>query len=141
MYNLNGILHRIKFVGLPILLLGAIVLLIGILFKSPHKSKTILIGIAGILFALVYSAFYFYKYSNPTISVYEGEFLYENRSSRATFNTHKYIFFNENGSNPSFFLDSLTKKDIYDPPFAEGAVYRIYYEETTKIIVYIELIE
>lgn len=76
----------------------------------------------------------------PSISVHEGFFI-EERSEFHSFFGMEYVFSNEDGLKPIFYLDIFSKKEIYPKEFVKDEMYRIFYEEKTEIIVWVEKIE
>lgn len=139
MYNLDGICYHIFHVGGVMLAFS--LLAIGMsffkIFKKKHVKKlTIIVEIICVLFSFAYISYHSYKYFNPTIKIYEGEFFDGHRGRRGL--TYDYSFSNGAGRRPVFYLDSLSKKSVYPEEFSKGKKYRIYYEEDLKIIVRVE---
>ncbi len=58
--------------------------------------------------------------------------------ARLSFFSWNYVFNDETEPNEDFYLDSFSKKKIYNKDFEKGKKYRIYYEKKDDIIVMVE---
>ncbi len=149
MYNLSGIKHLILFSDLPMCLLALLLLVLE--WKKISKSikrKCWEKGVKGTLFIIAFCFIWFlisggnnaYHMKHPIISCCEGMYLREYRAneSRLSFFSWRYVF--DDGEKPyeSFYLDSFSKKKIFNKDFEEGKTYKIYYEEKDRIIVRVE---
>lgn len=107
--------------------------------KKSIKGSFFLDGIL-IALGLYFCVFFGYNAANPDVSVYEGYFSRE--YTRGGFMIKAYVFTNGEGkTNPTFYLDRFSKKEMYPDEFAEGVRYRIYYEEDANIIMRVEVCE
>lgn len=145
MYNLSGIFYRLWAVsGLFLFFAGIAFLLSRFWNRKKRDMKGIVVGICLLLVAFTSGFRYAKAAINPEIQIHEGYFLYKNRDSRVApplpFTT-KYVFSNSTKGNPAFYLDTFSKKEICPQGFDENLLYRIYYEESTKIIVSVEILE
>ena len=151
-YDLSGLKHLIYFSDLPMFILAMIILVfsykeIKTAFKkkrwNEETKKTIFIIIFASLWFIIPGSINAWHILNPSISSYDGEYLREYRANEVTlsFFSFRYVF--DDGTEPqeAFYLDSFSKKKIYNKDFEEGKRYRIYYEEKDKIIVRVEEIE
>ncbi len=150
MYDLSGIKHLIVFSDLPMLFLA---LLLFILewkkIKSSIKNKKYEKGIKKTFFLIAFCTVWFvisggmnaYHVYNPEISCYVGKYI-ENRPAnepRLSFFSWIYVFDDGELSKETFYLDSFSKKKIFNKDFEEGKTYKIYYEEKDRIIVRVEM--
>lgn len=145
MYNLNGILYRLFATCFVLFILGAIVLIISKFWDKEKADIACMRGaILSIVIILVGSSFYIYKYVNPTIEIHEGYFVEEYRDSSVAppfpF-SYCYVFTDGDNLKPSYYMDVFSRKDIYPDDFSTECRYRIYYEESTGIIVRVEQID
>ena len=143
MLNYDGIIYRIWAVGGIFVLLGITLLLMGRFWSKSHRDKKLLKAALIPLVAAVLSiTFFLYKYVNPAVMQHEGCFVRTNRKSGAPFQ-YEFVFTAKNPKdpNPIFYLDSFSKRKIFPREFDKNVRYRIYYEETTKIILGVELLE
>ena len=145
MYNLSGLVYRIRAVGLFIFALGAFCLLLSCFWNAKKRDKKGM-RIASVLIAIsvVYSGYYIYKLYHPIILSHDGYFIEEHRDSSIAppfpFTT-SYTFSNKGGLKPVFYLDVFSKKKIYNTEFNPDIEYRIYYEKSTDIIVRVEILK
>ena len=125
MYDLSGLKHLIYFSELPLFLLCLFVLIGSwkkILKSLKNKRwekgmKTyLLVAVIGILWSVISGGTIFYHIYNPDISSYEGTYLEEYRANDATlsFFSWKYVFDDGEELKEVFYLDSFSKKKIYD---------------------------
>ena len=144
MFNYSGIIYRIWGVCGIILLIGVICLLIRKPKGDKFKIKHYKVELFTIVFAIVLGLIYISRIIFPSVSSYTGEFIEKHRNSRVApplpF-TSEYVFLNANGKNPKFYLDSFSKKNIYPFDFEEGKQYTIYFDEFTKVIVRVEIVD
>lgn len=142
MHNTSGMLYRIIAVGLVLLILGIFCFAISKRVKKPNWKSVIGIGI--ILFSLAYIAFFTYKFKNPSISTYEGYYMRMYRDSTVApplpF-TYAYVFDNEESEAKTFYLDTFSKKAIIQSELSSNIIYRITFDQQTKVILKIEPIE
>lgn len=135
-YDYSGITYRLWGECGVFLLIGIVCLLLsGIKLKSFNKECAVA-GALAIVLAFGFGIDYCLCLKDPSIESIEATFDHEERNSRVApplpF-TMEYFF--TDGSNYSFYLDVLSKKDIYPEDFVEGEEYIIYYESSTRIIV------
>lgn len=142
MYNLSGIEYRIFADGVVVLVFSIVLFVIGKFWKKEKRDKhCIIAGAVGLIYSIGVICFYTFILYNPTIACYHGEFIRENRNSSESIPlpfTSEYCFLDEENPDPVFFLDSFSKKEIYDEEFIKGEEYRIYYETHRNIIVRVE---
>ncbi len=149
MYDLSGLKHLIYFSELPLFLLCLFVL-IGSWkkmlksLKNKHWEKGIktylVVAVIGILWSVISGGTIIYHIYNPDISCYEGTYLEGSPANepRLSFFSWNYVFDDGIELKEDFYLDSFSKKKIYNKDFEEGKKYRIYYEEKDDIIVRVE---
>lgn len=142
MYNYSGITYRLWGECGIIALLGIVNIIIGFITAKPDLSKRCFIGgMFAVLVAFFCSIEYFSSIRNPEIQVFEGTYSEEYRNSRVAPPlplTWEYRFFDSDGKSYIFYLDVLSKRQIYDEDFLEDDLYRVFYEPETKIIVQID---
>lgn len=141
MYNFGGIYYQMKSNAALFIVCGIVFLLLSRCWNQEKRNmKEIALGIICVLLAIISVAYYSYIIKNPKISIHEGYFFSEHRV-----NTHilkmEYSFTNEAGLKPVFYLDVLSKKEIYPDEFDSKQKYRIFYEEETDMIVKVETID
>ena len=138
-YNVDGLLYRAFGVGLIVLLMGIILLICSKFWnRKLSKKKEVATAIIVIVFSAFYMVFFLYKAFCPQIVSHEG---YLSREYRHFGMTYAYVFTNGNEKKLTFYMDSSTKKKIYNNDFSSEIKYKIYYEEDTKIILKIEEID
>lgn len=78
---------------------------------------------------------------NPEISCYVGKYIENSPANepRLSFFSWIYVFDDGELSKETFYLDSFSKKKIFNKDFEEGKTYKIYYEEKDRIIVRVEM--
>lgn len=108
--------------------------------KEKRKAKELVLGIVCMFLAIGTITYYLYVIRNPKISIHEGFFIEEHRENRSV-TRWEYVFTNDKGLKPVFYLDISSKKNIYPDDFETKNKYRIYFEERTDIIVKVELLE
>ena len=144
MYNFSGIVYRIWGVsGIMLLLLGIICILLEKPWKKGFKIKKCIFGVIAILFALGLGIDYASRIVSPNISSYTGEFIRSNRDSSVAPPlrlTYEYVFWNGEGKKQGFYLDVLSKKEIFPYDFEEGQEYIIYFDKGTNVIVRVDII-
>ncbi len=144
MYNLNGLIFRIWGVG-GILFAFSLILLACSRFWNPLKCNKaeLIAAVLGIAIALVYGGIYCKKIQNPSIISHEGYFEREYRDSTEAPPlpvTFAYVFSNNGQPKLTFYLDAFSRKKIFNCDFEKGVLYRIYYEESSHIIVNVEIL-
>jgi hypothetical protein len=141
MYNFSGIMYRIWSTCGFLFFLGCLLIILEKPWKKCNIKKCIsgfVIALLGIGLAVIYLSRMFY----PNISVYTGEFISSNRDSSVAPPlplTNEYCFWNGNEKKKVFYLDILSKKEIFPNDFETGEEYVVYYDEFTKIIVKVEI--
>lgn len=143
MLNYDGIIYRIWTVGGILVLLGITLLLMGCFGSKSHRDKKLLrAALVSLITAVLITAFFLFKLFNPAVASHEGHFIRSNRKSGAPFQ-YEFVFSTTNPKdpNPVFYLDSFSKRKIFPSEFDKNVRYRIYYEETTKIILGVEILE
>ena len=144
MYNFSGVFYRVWGVCGIILFWGVVILL----FKKPwaktfniKKCKIALLFITvAVCMGLVYTSRIVY----PNVSSYTGEFVYSSTNNRVAPPlplTKEYVFKNGEEKLQTFYLDVLSKKEVYPYHFETGKKYTIYFDNFTNIIVKIEFVE
>ena len=149
MYDLSGLKHLIVFSDLPMLLVAILLFTLDWkhIFYSLKKKRwekgvkktLVLIVICSTWFAISGGKNTYHIY-NPDVSCYEGEYIKEYPANEASlsFFSWRYVFDDEIPPFDSFYLDSFSKKKIYNKEFEVGKTYRIYYETKDRIIVRVE---
>jgi glucan phosphoethanolaminetransferase (alkaline phosphatase superfamily) len=137
MYNFAGIkfYYLGKAILYSILTIGLIVLLK--ICKKLKEEKTPL-KIKILIILCVVQIIYFvlicqYKISNPNISTYTGEFIERHND--------KHTFWNGDGKKQVFDLILFTKDEVYSDDFEKNKEYKIYFDESTHIIVGVEPVD
>lgn len=143
MNNYSGIVYRIWGVCGVMLLLGVVC----ILFEKPRLHKNWLqrckFGLLTIAFAVCLGAVYSSRIFFPNVLSYTGEFVDTHRNSRVAPPlplTNEYVFWNGEGKRKVFYLDVLSKKEIYPFEFETGEKYTVYYDSFTKVITRVETV-
>ena len=142
MYNLNGIAYRILISDGSIFVLALIVLILSRFWNVKKRDKKgIRIAVATFVLSLGLMAFHGYKLFCPQIAVHEGFFDKQQRESHISFTTTSYTFTNNGNPKPKFYMDTFSKREIFNEDFQKGSRYRIYYEESMDIIVKVEKLD
>lgn len=141
MYNLGGIYYQMKSNAILFLVLGIVFLILSRCWNMDKRNmKEMIIGLVCIALAIGSVIYYSVIINNPKISTHEGYYVSEQRV-----NTHilkmEYCFSNGDEIKPVFYLDVLTKKEIYPEEFDSNQKYRIFYEEESDMIVKVEEIQ
>ncbi len=141
MYNLSGIYYQIKSNCAIYLIFGIIFLILSKFWTVTEKNvKQLIGGIICILLAIGSIVYYGNVIMHPKISSHDGYFCSEHRVNTRILKM-EYSFSNPQGRKPVFYLDVLSKKDIYPHDFQTNIKYRIFYETETNIIVKVEVID
>lgn len=141
MYNFDGIYFQMKSSGILFLVLGIISLLLSRCWNRDKKdTKEMLMGLVCVVLASGSVIYHLNIISNPKILTYEGYYISENRFYKHLLK-REYCFSNRDNLKLIFYLDVLTKKEIYPDDFSTGQKYRIFYEEESDIIVKVEEIQ
>lgn len=148
--NLGGIVHRIQTMGCIMLLLSVAIALYGFKGKDGNKEmrfktaelkkKSRWIGVVGVAFWSAYILWYLFVLASPKIAVFEGTFVHRRNRGGAPM-THAYYFDAGAEPNRGFYLDLFTKKEIMPDGLEADSCYRVFYEERTKIITAVELLD
>lgn len=138
-YNFSGVEYRLWAVYGVILVLGCLCMLVSWYKKSKRSKEGVIVGALTILYALGLILCYCNYLANPIVESITATFMHEERNSRVApplpF-TMEYQFSTE--ITHVFYLDTLSKREIFPYSFEEGEEYIIYYEKNTKIIVGVE---
>lgn len=144
MYDYSGIIHHClsKIIHC---LVYSIILIIFLFRKSKKEPETIkrnrTIMILTISIFALWVGFYGWKCFNPSIESHEGYFWKETAPrNTGVFGNWRYSFTNHGDSKRVFYLDSFSKKKIFNEDFDYNSRYRIYYDKHTKVIVRIEVL-
>lgn len=141
MYNLDGIFYQMQRLSMVYITVMLIFLISSRFWvKEKRKAKELVLGIVCMFLAIGTITYYLYVIRNPKISIHEGFFIEEHRENRSV-TRWEYVFTNDKGLKPVFYLDISSKKNIYPDDFETKNKYRIYFEERTDIIVKVELLE
>lgn len=94
---------------------------------------------------MIYCGSYFNKIQDPQVAEFVGIFCYDHRSGVAPPfpYTLAYTFLpaiNDGFHKDEFYLDVATRKEILPEGFEEGQLYRIYYEESCKVILGVDVL-
>lgn len=97
------------------------------------------------LIGILYSASYFYKVYNPQVAEFVGTFCYYYNESRPSHPLNLCFTFlpylsHLDDLKEDFYLDVQTKKEVIPEGFEEGQLYRIYYEESCKVILGVDVL-
>ena len=136
MYNYGSLLHHIYSVG-AVLALGLITTIGYILDKE--KKRDILLLCVVLIMVFIFWIQDVAAYFNPKIMCFEGYYKEQHRASKSLFNTE--YWFVDDGPGISVTMDVFTAKEIYTEEFDKTQKYRVYYEDSTKMIVKIEEID
>ena len=159
MLNYSGLMYRATHIGVVSIALGLFSLTIYLYLdysksrkngkkkrqQRRHKKDMICVLIC-MLIGILYSASYFYKVYNPQVAEFVGTFCYDYRDSGAAPPfpyTLAYIFLpevNDGFHKDEFYLDVATEKEIIPEGFEEDQLYRIYYEESCKVILGVDVL-
>lgn len=149
MYNFSGVFYRIWGVCGIMFALGIVCIVLEKLHKEKlekeeFKIKNCKAGLCLIAVAVCFSLVYGSRILFPDVSSYTGEFIYSQRDSSVAPPlplTDEYVFWNGEGYKFGFYLDVLSKKEIFPYEFEKSQQYTIYYDKLTKVIVYVEVVE
>ena len=140
MNNFSGIVNRIYICGV-VLSAGITWILFEKPWKKGFKPKKCIPGMAVIAFAVCLGLIYAHRIIVPDVSVCTGEFIGARRNSHITAFTYEYVFDNGEDKKYVFCLDTFSKKKIFPSDFEYGKKYTIYFDELTKIIVRVEVVD
>ena len=165
MLNYNGLMYRLTHTGGALIVLGLITLILRIYLDQCYKRKIIqrdgikenrenrkknrkdiFLWAGVIVLGLIYCGSYINKIQNPQVAEFVGTFCYDYRDSGAAPPfpyTLAYIFLpevNDGFHKDEFYLDVATEKEIIPERFEEGQLYRIYYEESCKVILGVDVL-
>ena len=165
MLNYSGLMYRLTHTGGALIVLGLITLILRIYLDQCYKRKIIqrdgikenrenrkknrkdIFLCAGVIvLGLIYCGSYINKIQNPQVAEFVGIFCYDHRDSGAAPPfpyTLAYIFLpevNDGFHKDEFYLDVATEKEIIPERFEEGQLYRIYYEESCKVILGVDVL-
>lgn len=165
MLNYNGLMYRLTHTGGVLIVLGLITLILRIYLDQCYKRKIIqrdgikenrenrkknrkdiFLCTGVIVLGLIYCGSYINKIQNPQVAEFVGIFCYDYRDSGAAPPfpyTLAYIFLpevNDGFHKDEFYLDVATEKEIIPERFEEGQLYRIYYEESCKVILGVDVL-
>ncbi len=143
MYCFSGIWFRMVACGGFFLLGGIAVLLLSKFWNaSLFIKKKFYKGVVITLFAIGYILYYVFLLVSPSISCVTGHFVESLRDSRVAPPwpvTWAYVFDTGDALKQEYYIDSFSKRKIFPTEVLNSNfVYRIYYEERTKIILRIE---
>lgn len=144
MYNYSGLMYRICGVCGIIFLLGIICILFQTLWTKEFKIRDCKVGLAAVVFAICLTIVYASRIVFPGVSSYAGKFIDSHRNSQVAPPlplTNEYIFWSGQGKKKVFYLDVLSKKEIFPYEFEEGKDYTIYFDDFTHVIVRVEGVE
>lgn len=159
MLNYSGLMYRVTHTGAVIIALGLFSLTIYLYLdysksrknskkkrqQKRHKKDMICVLVC-VLIGALYCANYLYKIHNPQVAEFVGIFCYDHRDSTAAPPfpyTLAYTFLpeiNDGFHKDEFYLDVATRKEILPEGFEEGQLYRIYYEESCKVILGVDVL-
>ena len=165
MLNYSGLMYRLTHTGGALIVLGLITLILRIYLDQCYKRKIIqrdgikenrenrkknrkdIFLCAGVIvLGLIYCGSYINKIQNPQVAEFVGIFCYDYRDSGAAPPfpyTLAYIFLpevNDGFHKDEFYLDVATEKEIIPEGFEEDQLYRIYYEESCKVILGVDVL-
>lgn len=140
MNNFSGLIYRIRWSYLPLLLLGIALVMLDRPWKRGLK-LSFWIGVSLILFETICIIAIVIRIMNPVVDSYEGAFVREYRDSRVApplpF-TDAYVFDNGVEKKSTFYLDVFSKEKVFDCELIDGGYYYVFYDRLTKVIVRIE---
>lgn len=141
MYNFGGIYYQMKSNAVLFVILGVVFLILSRCWNVDKRNvKEMIIGLACIILAVSSIIYYSIIINNPKILTHEGYYVSEHRVNKHILKM-EYCFSNGDEIKPVFYLDVLTKKEIYPEEFNSEKMYRIFYEEETDMIVKVEEID
>ena len=165
MLNYGGLTYRLTHTGGALIVLGFIAFILSLYLDQHYKKKIIrrdgikknrenrkknrkdIFLCAGVIvLGLIYCGSYINKIQNPQVAEFVGTFCYDYRDSGAAPPfpyTLAYIFLpaiNDGFHKDEFYLDVATRKEILPEGFEEGQLYRIYYEESCKVILGVDVL-
>ena len=154
MLNYSGLMYRLTHTGGALIVLGLITLILNLYLDQCYKKKIIqrdeikkncenrkknrkdaLWSVGIIALGLIYCGSYFNKIQDPQVAEFVGIFCYDHRSGVAPPfpYTLAYTFL------PAI-NDGFHKDEFYLEGFEEGQLYRIYYEESCKVILGVDVL-
>ena len=96
------------------------------------------------ILSVLFCGFYWLKVQTPQISSFDGTFCYSHNESRSRPLNQSFTFLpfpsHPDDREKYFYLDVRSKREIFPGELVEGGLYRIYYEETCKVIVRIDVL-
>ena len=144
MYDLSGLAYRM-WSSLSLFAAGVVLLLLCL--RNPrkkHQRGTPILSIGAMILSVLFCGFYWLKVQNPQISSFDGTFCDSHSVSHSHSLNHRFTFLpfpsHPDDLKKDFYLDIPTRKEILPDGFKEGQLYRIYYEETCKVIVRIDVL-
>ena len=143
MNNFSGIIYRIWGVCGVMMLLGIVCILFGTPWLQKGWLQRCKFGLLTIAFAVCLSTIYASRIFFPNVLSYTGEFVDTHRNSRVAPPlplTNEYVFWNGEGKRKVFYLDVLSKEEIYPFEFETGEQYTVYYDSFTKVITRVETV-
>ena len=141
MYNFEGIYFQMKSSAILFLVLGIVSLLLSRCWNMDKRdTKEMIIGLVCVMLAIGSVIYHSNIISNPKVLTHEGYYVSENRSYKHLLKM-EYCFSKGDNLKPIFYLDVLTRKEIYPDDFSTEQKYRIFYEEESDIIVKVEEIQ
>jgi len=143
MYCFSGIWFRIVACGAFFLLGGIVFLLLSKFWNaSLIIKKHFFKGLIITLFAVGYILYHVFLLVSPSISYATGRLVESRRDSRVAPPwpvTWAYVFDTGDDVKQRYYIDSFSKHKIFPTEVLNSnSVYRVYYEERTKIILKIE---
>ena len=141
MNNFSGIVYRLWAEAGIVTLIGIACMLKGFGADSKSRKQDFLAAALCIGCGLALAVYYASCLCSPQVSSFEGSFYEEHANSRVAPPlplTMEYSFLDGEKISHSFYLDVLSKKDIFPEDFRKDSEYTIWYEERTKIIVRVE---
>ena len=141
MNNFSGIVYRLWAEAGIVTLIGIACMLKGFGADSKSRKQDFLASALCIGCGLALAVYYASCLCSPQVSSFEGSFYEEHANSRVAPPlplTMEYSFLDGEKISHSFYLDVLSKKDIFSEDFRKDSEYTIWYEERTEIIVRVE---
>ena len=138
MNDYSGIIHRIYEEIIPIFVIGLVMFWIAFHDSPAKKKRYLCIAWIAMVLSVLEGGFYIYKSKYPIVLCHRGYFDRQYSAPRSL-STDAYVFSNEHGRKPIFYLDDASKKKIFEEDLIEGVEYLVFYEKDTKIIVRLEV--
>lgn len=97
-----------------------------------------------IILSVIFGIYHICLIQKAEVESYSGEFVEYHRNGVIAPPlplTAEYVFWDGEGKKQKYYLDLISKKEIFPHEFETGKDYTIYYEKHTHVIVGVQMIE